>query len=190
MSKGLILAVITLLFILSGCALDQATLVSNNVSKEYLNDKYGEITYTNLYFTPKYDFDESIRVAREGILSSDRLSNSEKETLISQMRPFNTYAEKQYLTFFFRLKSPTIVKKGDIMLSFNNMNGNTIIDQILFVPNKVTIEYKGSTSHSYNYAWIVKLKKPFTKENFPDGNYKVIVSYPNGQSTIYKVTSR
>ena len=45
--------------------------------------------------------------------------------------------------------------------------------------------YSGST---YQFFWLLKLTKPFTKGNFTSHDYKFTVTYPNGAIANYKLS--
>ncbi|WP_455381081.1 hypothetical protein [Salinispira pacifica] len=186
-SRMLIWCVVPL--VLAGCAsLNQGKLVDDQVSKDYIEENIGEVTYRNLYFSMREDFESVVRIAKEEILASDKLTDQEKEEQMAAFRNFK-FVEQGYLAFFFRLHAPTIVKQDQYQIIFNDRNGDPIIDRILMTSNKVTISSAYGSQVSYNYVWLAKLRKPFTPENYEPGTYNVTVVYPNSQKLVYEVTN-
>jgi hypothetical protein len=176
---------------LGACAsIDQAELVEDNLSEEYILNTYGEISRKNLYFNPEADFNNNIRLYREAVVESEKLSDTEKEQRLQAISDYR-FEERRFLTFFFRLKAPAMVRQEEFDFIFKAPSGGSIIEKILMYDNKVTVtyssQYGSSTSYSYNYVWVLKLRKPFTKDHLEPGTYPFTVVFPNGEELVYQL---
>jgi hypothetical protein len=185
------LAGVFVLLMLGACAsIDQAELVEDNLSEEYILNTYGEISRKNLYFNPEADFNNNIRLYREAVVESEKLSDTEKEQRLQAISDYR-FEERRFLTFFFRLKAPAMVRQEEFDFIFKAPSGGSIIEKILMYDNKVTVtyssQYGSSTSYSYNYVWVLKLRKPFTKDHLEPGTYPFTVVFPNGEELVYQL---
>ncbi len=172
----------------AGMALNQGKIVSDQVSKTYIKDTFGVVTYTNLYFSIPWDFNDAIRAYKEGLLSDNSLSEKQKQEKFDEVTKDFGFVENGYLIYFFRLESPALFKAGEFSFTFNDQSGNAMIKKTVPMSNKVTVTSKYGSSISYNYLWMMQLNKPFTRENFPSGKYNVTITYPNGEKLVYELT--
>jgi len=163
----------------------RAALVEDNLSKEYVKKKYGRIKVMGMNFLWKESFPSFKNSLKESLINKSDIAHHEKEKeieIINRMK----FTEKGYLGFYFSLPAPALVTCNEIDITFNDMDGETIIQDVILISKKIT-KYVEYTCHvSYTYTWYMKLKKPFTKENFKPGKYPVIITFPNGQTVNYQ----
>jgi hypothetical protein len=176
---------------LAGCyTLQEATLVEDLLTEGFIRNTYGEMSYKNLYFPPESDFQTNIRLYKEEVISNDDLSETEKEERLAAIRDY-LYEEDRFLTFFFRLKAPAMVKQDQFDFILKDNSGGSLIEKILMYDNKVTAtytsQYGSSSSVSYNYVWIMKLRSPFDKDHIEPGAYPATVVFPNGDKLVYEL---
>lgn len=171
-------------------SLNMATLKKDNVSPEWISMNLGPMTRKFVYVNIEGDFNDTLRIYKESVLQNTALSGAEKEKVFDNVKHF-TFVPSGYVTFFFRLRQPALVKMDEFKVIFNDKNGNSLVDRTIVGVNKVTVtvesKYDTSSAVSYNYYWLMKMKKPFTRVNHPEGVYTVQVVYPNGQEQVFEI---
>jgi hypothetical protein len=172
-----------------GCASGgkQATLVNDSVSPQWVKETFGEVTRSELYSPPEWDFNTTIRLTKESVIGNATLSTEEKEQAFAQLKAL-PWVPDGYLVYFFRLHEPVLVKTKEFKFELADREGKSLIEKIVPFANKVTVIQGSRRLTSYNFGWLLQLSKPLTKANFPAGSYRVTVGFPNGQSRMFELS--
>ncbi len=176
-----------ILLTVAGCGLGlrEAKLVDNGVSQQYMQEKFGKVTYSSVHFCIESEFNDLMRLHKESVIESTwSQEDKEKEFAVLNNMKFE---KDRYLVYFFRLRSPALVSAKDVQIAFDDQK-STIIQLTVPMQNKVTIRTQYGSTVSYNYVWLMQLKKPFVVANYPKGTYGVTVTYPNSQKARYELT--
>jgi hypothetical protein len=178
------------LFLTQCASINQAALQKDNVSPDWISSNLGPMSVRMTYVNLQPDFNDTIRIYKESVLQDSSISQTDKEKIFENLKPF-TFSPNGYVTFFFRLKQPSLIKPSEFKVIFNDKNGESLVERTLTGVNKVTTtftsKYDTSTDVSYNYYWLMKMKKPFIKANYTDGSYIVRAVYPNGQDQVFEI---
>lgn len=175
-----------LTFVLFGCSTTaNVELIGKDPAEGYFFETYSvKDVQAEVSILQESDFDAELGTYKESIVKDDSLSDSQRDELFKQLGK-DYYADNLYLSLYISLKDPVPAHFDDFKFSVNDDSGQTMIEAIFPSARHVIGGYSGST---YQFFWLLKLTRPFTKGNFGSHDYKFTVTYPNGAIATYKLS--
>jgi hypothetical protein len=174
--------------ILCGCS-SAPRLVKDSGGNAYLNEKYGPVIYSDLnYYISESELNRDLKVFKEWVSSDTKLREKEKQQLLEKAKGF-TFAEHGYLVYKFKLHSPVLVNQNEFRFECYDNSNSSMIQEILFVPVRVSVRYQKSIKGEtyFSYIWMIKLKNPLTISTYPAGKYKFTVVFPDKSTALYEI---
>ena len=185
MTKITTFALATLLLI--GCATANVELVGHDPAEAYFANAYSvKDASAILGFLTEDEFTDEFGSYKENILNDSTINEKEREEQFAMLGKFQ-YVDELYLSLAINLKSPVPVRFSEFRFTLNDDSGVNSIEEV-FPCARHVFAHAGYISQSfYQLLWIVKLSKPFTKENFSRNEYQFRATYPDGSVAVYKV---
>jgi len=112
---------------------------------------------------------------KETIVLDESISQEQRDDQYAKLRKY-IYSDRQYFEFGINLETAIPLDQRKVKFLFGKGAIEDAIDSIFPYSRKVT--YHGATS--YQYVWLIKLSKPFTRKDFASGRYEFRVEFANG----------
>jgi hypothetical protein len=171
-----------LVIMLNGCLLS-LDLVSDNTSKDFLKTKYANIDI----YTGEYNEDglkQHLYETRKNILESSDLSDLEKKNLTDDLEKVK-YEKGKYFFYTVYSREPLLNEKKPDKFQFIDKNNTDLIEVLLPSSFKVTTLTQYGSFTTYQYIYLIKLKKSIDKQEFKDnGPFYLIAFFDNGRQNL------
>jgi hypothetical protein len=164
-----------------------AKLIGIDPAPDYFTSKYSIKDAATIMNAPsEYGFDEFMRTYKEGILNNSTLSQDARESQYAKMTDFK-YADHLYLRYIIRLRTPAPLNVDEFNITLTDDVGQSVSCMLFGQSVKAMQSNQYGSSTYYLYEWLMRLEKPFVKENYKRDKYVFIVTYPNGALARYEV---
>ena len=180
--KYLFPAIFLSLLLLNGCLLSPK-LIEDNTSKDFLKTKYAQIDiYTGEY--SEGGFTQHMYESRKHILESNDLSDQDKKELTEKLDS-HKYEKGRYFFYNIYAREPLLNEKKPDNLQFIDKNNNDLIEDILPSSFKITTLTDHGSYTTYQYIYMIKLKKPITSTEMKEnGPYYLIAYFSDGKQNL------
>ena len=180
----IVVLLVSALYLISGCSLPG--LGGNESEFPVVKDTSmrGKYAKTEKYagIVTRAMFDHFMAVGRNSIVTNKDLNNKNKKVLLKDLER-NHYKKNKYL--YFTMVYNTQYLDDELKLKFSIYNHN---NRNLYAGDELIYEklYMYGALASVNYSYVIKCKNNITEE-IKKGNVRLVVKYPDGTSTIFKV---
>jgi len=167
-----VFVILIALSVLGGCSSISMKRTVNDVSREQVKSKMGDFTIVVMPLKKTYF---------NYIKTQDMQSQGSSDEVSDKLQSLQ-YRENQFFLFEIRHIDMYVIKKGDFTFSMTDVNGINQLDDIMYFEELFSDTVLGE-------MWILKTKKPITKENFGEGELPVTLNIQFlGQEMEYHIT--
>ena len=183
-----------ILFVFINGCISSPKLAEDHGASSYMNGRYKKVVYSGLeFYISTYELQRDMRVLDEFISSTSKMKEAEKKKIREKINTYN-FSERGYLVYKFKIWDMAKVDANEFRFEFTDKTGETIIQDIIFIPKEVKVTKMKNNAPAgisseiyYEYLWAIKLKKQLIPANYPAGKYRFIIHCPDNSSFDYDI---
>lgn len=146
-----------------------------------------QYTRERLYVTGTQDYSLKMQQLKESIINDKEMNEAQKESTLNDLDAKAAWVDNGYLVYHLRLFEPKLLKMQDFRFAMTDADGHDVLQQVFTLRNNEYVVSGPSPYTIYNYFWVLKFAKPFTKKNYPGKSYPCRVIYPNGEDVVFEI---
>ena len=179
------LAVTLVVLFFSSCY--SFSLVRDDINKKYIYESFGDYSWVYSGEFPGTHYNLLEQAGRNSIMQDSGTSMKEKEEEIKNFKEKFKWEKNSFYYIWLYSNNAFTDKEIDFKLDLVDRNLNSIVDYRQKFWIKVLFGYGGTQNH---YYWIIKSKKPITKDNYDESQLPIYlnVTFPNGKVRRYQIT--